>query len=162
MTRRVGSPKFRAFFPSDSPRAQTCTFEGPRLQTPPKFSEETPKRGKKERKLERKRGKKRDILGSLPPFGTPFFWVRGPTLRGKYGRAKFGQTNWPNAVKSGSPNSVKSGSPNAVKSGWPNAVKSGWPNAVCRIRLEKIGQTRSNKIGQMRSWPNSVWPNAVK
>ena len=27
----------------DSPRAQTCTFEGPGLQTPPKFNETTPK-----------------------------------------------------------------------------------------------------------------------
>ena len=32
----------------DSPRAQTCTFERPGLQTPPKFHEKTPKRGRKE------------------------------------------------------------------------------------------------------------------
>ena len=35
----------------DSPRAQTCTFEGPGFQTSPKFHERTPQERKKERKL---------------------------------------------------------------------------------------------------------------
>ena len=55
---------------------------GPRLRTPPKFHERTPKREKKERQLWRGEGKKREILGSppfvAPPFGAPPFGA--PTL----------------------------------------------------------------------------------
>ena len=52
---------------------QTCTFQGPcASKTPPKFHERTPKREKKERKLWRREGKKREILG-LPPFGALLF-----------------------------------------------------------------------------------------
>ena len=45
------------------------TFEGPGLQTPPKFHEKTP-REKKERKWWRENDKKREILGP-PAFGAP-------------------------------------------------------------------------------------------
>ena len=70
-TRRWG-PKISHFFPSpapkaashDSPRAQTCTLEGPSAsKTPPKFHEKTPREREKERKWEREREKKREMLG---------------------------------------------------------------------------------------------------
>ena len=56
----------------DSPRAQTCTFEGPGAsKTRPKFHEKTPQRKReKERKWERERKEKSEILGG-PAEGGP-------------------------------------------------------------------------------------------
>ena len=47
----------------DSPRAQTCTFKGPGIQTPPKFHEKTPREREKERKWGREREKKARNFG---------------------------------------------------------------------------------------------------
>ena len=58
---------------------QTCTFQGPGAsKTPPKFHEETPKRGKKERKLWRKKKARNFGPPTLrgPPFGPPPFGER--------------------------------------------------------------------------------------
>ena len=46
----------------DSPRAQTCTFHGPGLQTPPRFNEKTP-RDRKRAKWWREREKKERNFG---------------------------------------------------------------------------------------------------
>ena len=50
----LGPPGFQ----TTARELQTCTFQGRAIQTPPKFNERTPKRGRKERKLwqERKKG----------------------------------------------------------------------------------------------------------
>ena len=55
---------------------QTFTFEGPGALNTTKIAREDPKRERKGTKWGE--GKKREILGP-PPFGAPFFWVRGPT-----------------------------------------------------------------------------------
>ena len=69
----------------DSPRAQTCTFEGPGAsETPPKFHEKTPRQRQKNRKWGREVEKKSEILGP-PPFGETAFGAPAflhPTLRG--------------------------------------------------------------------------------
>ena len=88
--RRVEGPKFRAFFPflsffslslgasHNSPRAQTCTFQGPSFSK--KHHQNSTKRTpqeREERKLWREREKKSEILDSppfgAPPFGAPLF-----------------------------------------------------------------------------------------
>ena len=46
----------------DSPRAQTCTFEGPGAsKTPPKFRDKTPRERERERERERKKERKRNF-----------------------------------------------------------------------------------------------------
>ena len=62
----------------DNQRAQTCTFERPGLQTPPKFHEKTPREGRKERILWREREKKARNFG-LPTLRAPT--LLAPTLR---------------------------------------------------------------------------------
>ena len=70
------SPKFPSFFPSparaaavshDSPRVQTCTFEGPGASNTTKIPREDPQRERKRTKMGAGEGKKkREILGPHP------------------------------------------------------------------------------------------------
>ena len=64
----------------DSPRAQTCTFEGPGLQSHHQNSTKRPPREEEKNENSsgrRRKKKKREILGP-PPFGPPT--LRGPTF----------------------------------------------------------------------------------
>ena len=110
-TRLAGPPKMSLFFPlthnfnsswsgiggfgaagvpHDNPRTGNVHASVLGLQTPPKFHEETPKRGKKELKLCGRGQKKREILGP-PPFGAHSLYTRS-----KNGLAKIGfGPNWP-------------------------------------------------------------------
>ena len=77
---------------------QTCTFQAPALQTPPKFHEKTPREGKKS-----------EFFGP-PTLRDPT--VRGPTLRGPtMTHTPDPEMDWPKLVKSGWP-----------KRDWPKSV----------------------------------------
>ena len=79
---KPGGPK-AAGASHDSPRAQTCTFEGHRLhKTPPKFHEKTPRERQKERNGGG-RGEKR----------AKFWAVRRREVRGRGVRRRVVQTN---------------------------------------------------------------------
>ena len=86
--------------PENSKRAH---FRTPPLQTPPKFHEKTPKRGKKERKLWRESEKQREIFGLLPfgahKFGaSPSVLTFASTVFAHHGRREGGF--WPESNKS--------------------------------------------------------------
>ena len=61
-------------------RAQTCTFEGPDLLTPPKFNEKTSREKQKERKWGRERQKTQNFPTHRGPH---FYWVWWSTLQGR-------------------------------------------------------------------------------
>ena len=79
--------------PDDSPRAQTCTFEGPGLQTPPKFNEKTPQEREERMKIVVGPGRAVKGRGRSKGGGWPtWFW---PNLA----KVGHGQTwYWPHLV----------------------------------------------------------------
>ena len=75
----------------DSPRAQTCTFEGPGASNTTKIPREDPQRGKKRMNFAAGEGKKARNFGP-PPFGPPLFLglVLHPSGPPPFGSPHFG------------------------------------------------------------------------
>ena len=117
-------------FHTTAQELQTCTFQAPPLQTPPKFHEKTPRQKQKERNGGGRGKKKREILGPppfrAPPFGAPkwLFFCAFFILCSHFFFEKEGQ---------------KTETPILAKVG---LSKVGHPN---------FGQSRSIKVGQSRS-----------
>ena len=122
---------------------KTCTFQGPALQTPPKFHERTPREREREKKENcggRREKKARNFgpptlhptLSGPHPSGAPLFLglglhpsgppLRGPTLRGPH-------PLW---------------SQNSTSKNWPKSKL-----AEVEIGRSRIGRTRK------KSWPKS-------
>ena len=109
--------------PENSARAH---LRVPALQTPPKFHEKNPKRGKKGMILWREREKKREILG-LPPFGAPPFGVPPFTPVPSSDPHPLGpHTSGP------APFRVP---PFRPTPDWPNGIGQNWPNQDGQKRI---------------------------
>ena len=122
---------------------QTCTFQAPALQTPPKFHEKTP-RDTKRAKWWREREKKREILGP-PPFGAPA--LRGPHPSGlpPFGAPTFSRFGPPPLTRK-APTQTDLRTPPPTR--WPEAVvaqKKVWPKQVAAADSTKKNEKQKSK-----------------
>ena len=141
-----------------------CTFEVVGLSCeapPPQFHEKTPREGRNNENCGgRGKKKKREIFSrtfGAPPFGA----LRGHTLRSSIflGSRPQGLT-LPGPTRGRTLQGPTLQGPTLQAS--PFRAPLTLSKQFGQIRSKKLAKCGQNKIGQMRSWPNSVWPNAVK